>query len=65
VEPLLNALGPLLGERGVAWIADPGRAPAERFLEQARERFDVLMTASPDVPRGGVHKLRPRDPLRP
>jgi predicted nicotinamide N-methyase len=63
VEPLLNALGPLLGERGVAWIADPGRAPAERFLEQARERFDVLTTASPDVPRGGVHKLRPRDPL--
>jgi predicted nicotinamide N-methyase len=63
VEPLLNALGPLLGERGVAWIADPGRAPAERFLEQARERFDVLTTASPDVPRGGVHKLRPRGPL--
>jgi predicted nicotinamide N-methyase len=61
VQPLLDALGPLLGERGVAWIADPGRAPAERFLEQARERFDVVTTASPDVPRGGVHKLRPRE----
>ncbi|MEA2280080.1 MAG: hypothetical protein QOK21_687 [Solirubrobacteraceae bacterium] len=61
VAPLLDALGPLLGERGVAWIADPGRAPAERFLEHARERFDVSTTASPDLPRGGVHKLRPRD----
>jgi hypothetical protein len=48
----------------VAWIADPGRAPAERFLEEAGERFDVVTTASPDVPRGGVHKLRPRDTLQ-
>jgi predicted nicotinamide N-methyase len=65
VQPLLDALGPLLGERGVAWIADPGRAPAERFLEEAQERFDVVTTPSSDVPRGGVHKLRPRGGLRP
>jgi predicted nicotinamide N-methyase len=64
VQPLLDALGPLLGARGAAWIADPGRAPAERFLERARERFDIVTTASPDLPRGGVHKLRPRETLR-
>jgi predicted nicotinamide N-methyase len=63
VELLLAALPPLLGARGTAWIADPGRAPAGRFLERARERFEVVTTPSPDVPRGGVHKLRPRDTL--
>jgi predicted nicotinamide N-methyase len=65
VDLLLAALPPLLGERGVAWIADPGRAPAERFLEEARERYEIVTTPSADVPRGGVHKLRPRATLRP
>jgi predicted nicotinamide N-methyase len=60
VAPLLAVLPPLLGEHGEAWIADPGRAPAERFLEQARESFEVRTTPAADVPRGGVHKLRPR-----
>jgi predicted nicotinamide N-methyase len=64
VDLLLHALPPLLGERGVAWIADPGRAPAERFLAAARERYEIVTTPSPDVPRGGVHKLRPRATLR-
>jgi predicted nicotinamide N-methyase len=59
VDLLLNALPPLLGERGVAWIADPGRAPAERFLAAAAERYEIVTTPAPDVPRGGVHKLRP------
>jgi predicted nicotinamide N-methyase len=65
VELLLNALPALLGERGVAWIADPGRAPAERFLAAARERYEIVTTPSPDVPRGGVHKLRARGAPRP
>ena len=64
VELLLHALPPLLGERGVAWIADPGRAPAERFLAAAAERYEIVTTPSPDVPRGGVHKLRTRGTLR-
>jgi predicted nicotinamide N-methyase len=64
VELLLDALPPLLGERGVAWIADPGRAPAERFLAAAAERYEIVTTPSPDVPRGGVHKLRTRDPAQ-
>jgi predicted nicotinamide N-methyase len=63
VDPLLAVLPLLMGDHGAAWIADPGRAPAERFLERARERFDVTTTPSDDIPRGGVHKLRPRGTL--
>ena len=65
VEPLLAALTRLIGDGGEAWIADPGRAPAERFLEQARTRFEVRTTPAPDVPRGGVHKLRARAGAQP
>ena len=60
VEPLLAALPALVGERGEAWIADPGRAPAERFLERAAETFDVRTTRAAEIPRGGVHRLRPQ-----
>ncbi len=60
VEPLLAVLPALVGERGEAWIADPGRAPAGRFLERAAERFEIRTTRSAEVPRGGVHKLRAR-----
>jgi predicted nicotinamide N-methyase len=57
VEPLLRALDVLRCE---AWIADPGRAPAERFLEAARERWWVKTVHAEEIPRGGVHRLRLR-----
>jgi predicted nicotinamide N-methyase len=60
VDPLLSVLPLLAGTRGEAWIADPGRAPAERFLERARAVFDVRTTRADELPRGGIHRLRPR-----
>jgi predicted nicotinamide N-methyase len=60
VEPLLGVLTRLLGERGEAWIADPGRPPASRFLEAAAERFDLRTVPASEIPQGGIHRLRSR-----
>jgi predicted nicotinamide N-methyase len=60
VAPLLALLPQLLAPGGEAWIADPGRASAERFLEAAREAFAVSTRAAAEIPAGGVHRLRPR-----
>jgi predicted nicotinamide N-methyase len=60
VAPLLAVVPRLLRPGAQAWIADPGRAPAQRFLERAAERFDIRTTRSAEIPRGGVHRLRPR-----
>jgi predicted nicotinamide N-methyase len=49
VEPLLHVLDALGTE---AWIADPGRAPAERFLAAARERYEIRTVRAQEVPRG-------------
>jgi predicted nicotinamide N-methyase len=59
VAPLLALLPRLLAPGGEAWIADPGRPPAARFLEQAAERFDIRTTAAREIPNGGVHRMRP------
>ena len=56
VPLLLDLLPRLVGARGQAWIADPGRAAAAEFFERADERFDV------DA-RNRVHRLRPRGSL--
>jgi predicted nicotinamide N-methyase len=55
VDLLLAAL-PRLGRE--AWIADPGRPAAERFLALARERFELTTSPAPEIPQGGVHRLR-------
>lgn len=60
VAALLAALASLMAPAGEAWIADPGRAPAERFLTQARGEFAVRTVRSEEIPRGGVHRLRAR-----
>lgn len=52
VAPLLELL-PRLAPR--AWLADPGRAPAGEFLEQARVRWPVE-TVDRDVV--AIHRLR-------
>ena len=60
VPVLLELLPALVGDRGEAWIADPGRRPAERFLEAAAERFAIRSTPDPAGPRVQVHRLTPR-----
>jgi predicted nicotinamide N-methyase len=60
VDPLLDLLPRLVGARGEAWIADPGRAPAEAFLERAAERFVITSTADRAGRAVRVHRLRPR-----
>jgi predicted nicotinamide N-methyase len=60
VEPLLALLPRLVDRRGEVWIADPGRAPAERFLAAAAERFDIRSTRDDAGRRVHVHRLGPR-----
>jgi predicted nicotinamide N-methyase len=55
-DALLALLPRLAGERTEVWIADPGRPPAARFLEQVP--FTVDSAADPALPRGGIHRLR-------
>jgi predicted nicotinamide N-methyase len=49
---LLLSLLPRLGRE--AWIADPGRAPADAFLEQARRRWPVDTSTRGDI---AIHRL--------
>ncbi|MGI8805786.1 MAG: class I SAM-dependent methyltransferase [Thermoleophilaceae bacterium] len=57
----LAALLPrLVGTHGSAWIADPAREPATRFLEAAAERFEIE-TATTDFDRVLLHRLRPTE----
>ena len=56
---LLDLLPRLTGERGSAWIADPGRPPLPDFLDGARKRFTVAWTSDPARP-AEVYRLRPR-----
>jgi predicted nicotinamide N-methyase len=60
VEPLLAILPRLLAPKGEAWIAEPGRPPARRFLEEAELRFDVRTAKTPEIPQGGIHRIRSR-----
>jgi len=55
VEVLL-ALLPRLG-RDVL-LADPGRRPAERFLEAARASWEIESRAVKELPSGALHRLR-------
>ena len=60
VEPLLAILPRLLAPNGEAWIAEPGRPPARRFLAEAELRFDVRTAKTPEIPQGGIHRIRSR-----
>ena len=60
VAPLAALLDALVDERGEAWIADPGRAPAQEFLERAGERFTIRSTGDPAGRAVQVHRLRRR-----
>ena len=55
---LLAPLLPRLGRE--VWLADPGRPPAARFLQTAAETFEVETRRVPELPQGGIHRLRAR-----
>jgi predicted nicotinamide N-methyase len=60
VDALLELLPRLVDERGEVLIADPGRPPAEAFLEGAREGWHVRSTPSRRAQRAQIHRLRRR-----
>ncbi|MGH2804629.1 MAG: class I SAM-dependent methyltransferase [Thermoleophilaceae bacterium] len=60
VDQLLELLPRLVDRKGRVLIADPGRAPAERFLEEARSRWHVRSTSTPHGALAAVHRLRRR-----
>ena len=53
--PLLNALRRLGGE---VWIADPGRAAVEEFLDAAAPTWEHDMIAHGGPPQVTIHRLR-------
>ena len=59
-DQLLALLPRLVDERGQVLIADPGRPPAEDFLERAVDDWHVRSTGSRRAPRVSIHRLRRR-----
>ena len=61
VDQLLELLPRLVDRKGRILIADPGRRPAEDFLERAAAgRWHVRTTSSSRSPRVQIHRLRLR-----
>jgi predicted nicotinamide N-methyase len=61
VDALLELLPRLVDKKGRVLIADPGRRPAEDFLERAGAgRWHVRTTTSSRSPRVWLHRLRLR-----
>jgi predicted nicotinamide N-methyase len=60
VEQLLAVLPRLVDERGLVLIADPGRPPAQEFLERAADDWHVRSTGSRRAPHVSIHRLRRR-----
>jgi predicted nicotinamide N-methyase len=59
VDQLLDLLPRLVDERGLVLLADPGRAPSERFLQRAADEGWILhSTRSPRANRVWIHRLR-------
>jgi predicted nicotinamide N-methyase len=58
VDALLALLPRLVDARGEVWLADPGRVPAERFLQAAAATWSIRSTRDAAGPRVRVHRLR-------
>jgi len=54
-DALLDLL-PRLGRD--VWLADPGRMPAARFLDAARETWTISERRVPELANGAVYRLR-------
>jgi predicted nicotinamide N-methyase len=59
VDVLLDLL-PKLGND--VWLTDPGRKPAERFLSQATETWEITTRSVPELQNGALYRLR-RQPV--
>jgi len=59
VDVLLELL-PRLGPE--VWLADPGRPPAARFLEEAAHRWTITSRRAPELAGGAVHRMRRQAP---
>ena len=62
VPLLLDLLPRLVSPRSEVLIADPGRPPAEEFLERAGESWDIESRAVPGSARVTLHRLAVRAP---
>jgi predicted nicotinamide N-methyase len=60
-DALLALLPRLASPATDIWIADPGRPPAKRFLEEVARDFAVTSAADALLPQGAIHRLRRRD----
>ena len=58
VAPLLALLPRLTAAAGEVWLADPGRAPAARFLAAASERWRIDAIPHDGPGHVTVHRLR-------
>jgi predicted nicotinamide N-methyase len=54
-DTLLDLL-PRLGHD--VWLADPGRQPAARFLEQAADTWEITSRTVPELRSGALYRLR-------
>ncbi len=54
-SPQLLALLPRLGDEVL--VADPGRPAFRGFLTEAAAGWHVVVTAAPELPRGGLYRL--------
>src|SRR5215211_1778884 len=59
VAPLLDVLPRLTAAAGEVWLADPGRAPAARFIERAAAAWRVDALPHDGPAHVTVHRLRP------
>jgi predicted nicotinamide N-methyase len=61
---LLELLPRLVAPRGEAWIADPDRPPAARFVERAAAGWELRSSGASARPRVTIHRLRRRSTRR-
>ena len=57
-DALLELLPRLAGPATEIVIAEPGRPPSDRFLEQAKQRWRVTSAPARGLPQGAIHTLR-------
>jgi predicted nicotinamide N-methyase len=57
-DALLPLLPRLVDVRGEIWLADPGRPAAAPFLRSAAATFTIDTRPAPELPQGGIHRMR-------
>jgi predicted nicotinamide N-methyase len=62
IDLLLDLLQRLTDARAEVLITDPGRPPAEEFLERAKEQWRVESRPVPGTPAVSLHRLSVRAP---